>query len=740
MKLRNQLSRTRMWQERKPGETKVGFGQFLSTLVRKHASFVVIVLILLMFITLPAPGQSESGQWGLMVVREKEYISSDVPKDIPGRGTETSTLTIPDAGPITDVNVKINITHPYDADLDIYIIAPDGTRVELVTDVGLFEENFIDTIFDSEAAESITSGQAPYTGSYRPEGNLAELYGKEMSGTWTLEVTDDSGVSRSGTLNDWSLIVTFEISEPLSPPVIHAEAGTTGGIRDTIAWEDIGEARQYDSDNPEAIPDQDTLTSELVINDTGMIQDLNVRINISHSLDSDMDVFLIAPDGKTRIELFTDVGGSGDNFEDTILDDEASTSIANGSAPFAGSYKPEGKLSDLNGRNIFGTWTLEITDDSWLSSGTLNSWSLIVDVADIAYYGQCATDDSFSHVVANSGWITNTSYRFTGLSQTGEYWYRAKARPMESWFQNAREHFEKGTLTDTVITDDGEIILAGGGGGLGPEISAIDNPGFESEGGWYADWSTYDILVAGIHKDLLWASEGDYAGCMVFFSDSVYRTDDYGVLFQSVNWTGIDTFVFDYASFAFGDVLTAGVIIGDTVVWLESGTDATGSADAIDAHYNETVDVSAFEDVQDLALIVQPNVRGSFDAGILWDNLRTYGPSGYVPSGEIISTRIIIGDADTWSTLSFNTMVPEGTQLTIDVLPEDGSEPIPGYENVSSGANLSGINGKIIRLRANLSTSDQAVTPMLKDWSVSYTDSVRESDWSNVVSSSQKKN
>ena len=127
--------------------------------------------------------------WGLMVVREKEYISSDVPKDIPGRGTETSTLTIPDAGPITDVNVKINITHPYDADLDIYIIAPDGTRVELVTDVGLFEENFIDTIFDSEAAESITSGQAPYTGSYRPEGNLAELYGKEMSGTWTLEVT-----------------------------------------------------------------------------------------------------------------------------------------------------------------------------------------------------------------------------------------------------------------------------------------------------------------------------------------------------------------------------------------------------------------------------------------------------------------------------------------------------------------------------------------------------------------------
>ena len=49
---------------------------------------------------------------GTMATRSKEYKSSNVPKDIPGQGTETSVLTIADAGPILDLNVKLNITHP----------------------------------------------------------------------------------------------------------------------------------------------------------------------------------------------------------------------------------------------------------------------------------------------------------------------------------------------------------------------------------------------------------------------------------------------------------------------------------------------------------------------------------------------------------------------------------------------------------------------------------------------------
>ena len=105
--------------------------------------------------------------------------------------------------------------------------------------------------------------------------------------------------------------------------------------------------------------------------------DVNVQLTISHTRDQDLDVYLISPDG-TRVQLFTDVGGNGDHFTGTILDDQASVSITAGAAPFAGTYRPEGSLAALNGKNALGTWTLEITDDQWLYSGTLHSWSITV--------------------------------------------------------------------------------------------------------------------------------------------------------------------------------------------------------------------------------------------------------------------------------------------------------------------------------------------------------------------------
>ena len=47
---------------------------------------------------------------------------------------------------------------------------------------------------------------APFTGTYRPEGNLSLLNGKSANGVWTLKVTDDN-VGDVGTLNNWDLII-----------------------------------------------------------------------------------------------------------------------------------------------------------------------------------------------------------------------------------------------------------------------------------------------------------------------------------------------------------------------------------------------------------------------------------------------------------------------------------------------------------------------------------------------------
>ena len=109
--------------------------------------------------------------------------------------------------------------------------------------------------------------------------------------------------------------------------------------------------------------------------DPGTVADLNVSLSLSHTWVEDLDVFLSSPTG-VQVELFTDVGGSGDDLVGTVLDDEAPTAITAGSAPFTGSFQPEGSLAAFDGQPIAGSWTLTITDDAGGDDGVLNDWSL----------------------------------------------------------------------------------------------------------------------------------------------------------------------------------------------------------------------------------------------------------------------------------------------------------------------------------------------------------------------------
>lgn len=145
------------------------------------------------------------------------------------------------------------------------------------------------------------------------------------------------------------------------------------------------------TDVPKAIVDNGTITSSITVPYVASISDLNVQLDITHSWDSDLDIFLIAPDG-TSIELTTDNGGSANNYSGTLFDDEAATLVTSGVAPFAGSYQPEGLLSDLDGAVADGTWVLEITDDSTIEAGILNTWSLTIEYTDSPYPVSTYTD------------------------------------------------------------------------------------------------------------------------------------------------------------------------------------------------------------------------------------------------------------------------------------------------------------------------------------------------------------
>lgn len=132
------------------------------------------------------------------------------------------------------------------------------------------------------------------------------------------------------------------------------------------------------TDTPIAISDTGTptVTSTINVPDDFLVGDVNVTINISHTWTGDLDIKLIGPDGTTEVVLAEDLGSSGDNYTDTVFDDEATDPIASGTPPFTGVFQPAGNLSDLNGLSSSGNWTLSVFDDTDADGGFLNAWSL----------------------------------------------------------------------------------------------------------------------------------------------------------------------------------------------------------------------------------------------------------------------------------------------------------------------------------------------------------------------------
>ncbi|OYP31021.1 proprotein convertase P-domain-containing protein [Rhodopirellula sp. MGV] len=138
----------------------------------------------------------------------------------------------------------------------------------------------------------------------------------------------------------------------------------------------------FESVEAEMLPPRKTIVSEIEIDESFVIADLNLKLEITHTSVEALDAYLTGPDG-TRIELFTGVGGRDDHFEDTTFDDQASTPINKARPPFRGSFIPEGVvkrgpgLGVFNGKPITGVWQLTIRCSRSERFGMLHRWSLI---------------------------------------------------------------------------------------------------------------------------------------------------------------------------------------------------------------------------------------------------------------------------------------------------------------------------------------------------------------------------
>jgi subtilisin-like proprotein convertase family protein len=136
------------------------------------------------------------------------HNSNDTPLSIPDNNSaglnSISIVGEEDNMIVSDVNLTVNISHTWVEDLSLVLISPQGTPVILATNIGSDGNNYANTVFDNEASTSIFSGTPPYTGSFRPQGNLLRFNGEESYGNWVLKIVD-SEAEDTGSLLNWSL-------------------------------------------------------------------------------------------------------------------------------------------------------------------------------------------------------------------------------------------------------------------------------------------------------------------------------------------------------------------------------------------------------------------------------------------------------------------------------------------------------------------------------------------------------
>ncbi len=100
----------------------------------------------------------------------------------------TSTINVAATGTVADLRVRVSITHTYIGDLEVSLIAPDGTTVLLHNRTGGSADNIV-TVYPDLTA---------------PAQSLTALSGKAIAGAWKLKVRDLAAID-TGTLNSWEI-------------------------------------------------------------------------------------------------------------------------------------------------------------------------------------------------------------------------------------------------------------------------------------------------------------------------------------------------------------------------------------------------------------------------------------------------------------------------------------------------------------------------------------------------------
>jgi subtilisin-like proprotein convertase family protein len=177
-----------------------------------------------------------------------------------------------DEGVIAHLAVTVDLDHTWNGDLALSVRAPNGTRVVLARRRGGRGDVFRQTVFDPVAPVAIADAVAPFTGRFRPHGDLADLHGSHAEGRWRLEV-DDGAFHDAGAITSWGLALeTAALQEPAFVIDVRFQGGLTGAQQAAFATAATRWSRIVTADVPAVIVEGETV-DDIVIDADGVAID-----------------------------------------------------------------------------------------------------------------------------------------------------------------------------------------------------------------------------------------------------------------------------------------------------------------------------------------------------------------------------------------------------------------------------------------------------------------------------------
>ncbi|MDX9911819.1 MAG: proprotein convertase P-domain-containing protein [Phycisphaerales bacterium] len=398
----------------------------------------------------------------------------------------------------------------------------------------------------------------------------------------------DAGLLGAGIAN---ATITFE----------NLTAGTSE-TREVMA--DIGRFVYPSLDTPRAINDNTSFDSVINVPDSFCVGDVEVDVDLTHSFSGDLIIELIAPDG-TTVRLH-DRTGSSDDYTPRRYDDDGGGVLPDG----------PGELADFEGVFSVGAWTLRVSDNANLDTGTLNAWSLRIasqgsicppTAGDIELGIPANEVSTIALDGASSSGVPD--FIITSLPTMGVLWQGNGQPILAVPFTLSGDSVLYHPFSDYVGADsfayetfDGltsptaTVSLDVGGDQLVYFFPFDSNPGWATEGMWefgvpqgvvingrsdpssgYTGTNVYGYNLAG-----------DYTNSMPVYnltSTPIDCSDLTNTTVRFKRWLGVESSTFDHASFRAG---TGGSF---TIVW-----DHSGASFAESAWSTQTYDISAIAD------------------------------------------------------------------------------------------------------------------------------------------------